>query len=62
VQSAIDYYGAYADEIDAALAENQEGFSRLKRLLPRIQEVILTDTDLAAVKLTDPLLGHLSPG
>jgi uncharacterized protein (DUF433 family) len=46
VQAALNYYAAYPAEIDFALEENRQGFDRLKRLLPRIQRVSLTDDDL----------------
>jgi uncharacterized protein (DUF433 family) len=47
VQAALDYAAAYPAEIEAALAENREGFERLKRLLPQIERISLTDADLA---------------
>jgi uncharacterized protein (DUF433 family) len=37
VQSALNYYAAYPDEIDLALAENDMGFDRLKSVLPGLQ-------------------------
>src|SRR5579884_2945404 len=48
VQAALDYAAAYPAEIEAALAENREGFERLKRLLPQIGRISLTDNDLDA--------------
>jgi hypothetical protein len=53
-RAALDYYAAYPEEIDAALAENDEGFERLKRLLPNIKRVTLSKEDLASVRLADP--------
>lgn len=50
VQAALDYAAAYPAEIEAALAENQEGFERLKRLLPQIGRTSLADDDLAGGK------------
>lgn len=50
VQAALDYAAAYPAEIEAALAENREGFERLKRLLPQIGRTSLTDDDLAGGK------------
>jgi len=52
VQAALTYYAAYPAEIDLALRENQQGFERLKRLIPQIERVTLTDDDLANVNLT----------
>jgi uncharacterized protein (DUF433 family) len=51
VQAALDYAAAYRTEIDIVLAENREGFERLKRLLPQVVRTSLTDEDLARVKL-----------
>jgi uncharacterized protein (DUF433 family) len=39
VEAALQYYAAYPDEIDAALAENDRGFDRLKEMLPQIQRI-----------------------
>jgi uncharacterized protein (DUF433 family) len=54
VRAALDYYGAYPQEIDIALHEVDEGLERLQRLLPQIEPVALTDDDLANVKLETP--------
>jgi uncharacterized protein (DUF433 family) len=51
VQAALDYAAAYPTEIEAALAENREGFERLKRLLPQIERTSLTEEDLARVSI-----------
>ena len=56
VQAALDYASAYPEEIVSALAENDEGYERLKRLLPNIQRYTVTDDDLAGVQLIEPIL------
>ncbi len=48
---AFDYAAVYPAEIEAELTENQQGFERLKRLLPQIERTSLTDAELACVKL-----------
>lgn len=50
VQASFDYAAAYPAEIESALAENREGFARLKRLLPQIGRTSLSDEDLSHVK------------
>lgn len=54
VQAALNYHAAYPAEIDSALAENSQGFDRLKRLLPQIERTSITDEDLAGVPLAMP--------
>ncbi len=49
VQATLDYAAAYPAEIESALAENREGFERLKRLLPQIERTSLTDNDLDSI-------------
>ena len=51
VEAAMHYYADYPAEIDLALAENREGFDRLKRLLPHIRRTDVTDEELASVVL-----------
>ena len=53
VQAAFDYAAAYPEEIDSALAENREGFERIKRLLPQIGRTSLTDSDLDGLSIED---------
>lgn len=55
VQDAFHYAEAYPDEIEEALAENDEGFDRLKRILPQIERISLTDEDLAQIQLAEPI-------
>jgi len=54
VQAALNYHAAYPAEIDSALAENRQGFDRLKRLLPQIERTSVTEEDLAGVPLAMP--------
>jgi hypothetical protein len=57
VQCALDYYAAYPEEIDAALAENDRNdYETLKRRRPRLQRYSVTDEDLASVQLDDSTL------
>jgi len=51
VQSALDYAVAYPEEINAALAENSDGFERLKRFFPQIERTSLTDDDLNGISV-----------
>ena len=37
VRSALNYYAAYPEEIDRALADNDRGFERLREMLPGIE-------------------------
>ncbi len=52
VQTALHYYAVYPAAIDLALAENRQGFDRLKRLLPQIERTSVTEADLAGVTLS----------
>ncbi len=54
VQAALNYRRVYPAEIDEALAENSQGFDRLKRLLPQIERTSITEEDLAGVPLATP--------
>ena len=45
VRDAFRYAETYSAEIDEALAENDEGFDRLKRILPQIERVSITDEE-----------------
>jgi uncharacterized protein (DUF433 family) len=46
VEAALHYYAAYSEEIDAALQENEQGFDRLREMLPGLQRVTITTPDV----------------
>lgn len=50
VQAAFAYAGTHPVEINSALAENDEGFARLKRILPNIERVTLPEDDVLPVR------------
>ncbi|HEV2474402.1 MAG TPA: hypothetical protein VGS41_17125 [Chthonomonadales bacterium] len=58
VQGAYDYAAAYPEELREALAENQEGYSRLQRLFPGICRTSISDEDLATVVLEEMPAGQ----
>jgi hypothetical protein len=43
VQAALNYAAAYPEEIEAALADNAQGYDVLKRALPRLEQIEITD-------------------
>ena len=47
VENAFQYYQAYPQEIDQALAENRVGYERLKQVFPQMERVtvVLEDTE-----------------
>ena len=52
-QCALDYYAAYPEEIDAALAENDSmNYEEMKRRYPwmKIGRTVVTDEDLARIE------------
>ena len=49
VEGAFQYYQAYPEEIDHALAENRVGFERLKQMFPQMQRITVSlDGDASA--------------
>ncbi len=45
VKAAFNYYSAYHEEIDQALADNDVGEERLKRMFPHLRVVTFANTD-----------------
>ncbi len=45
VQAALDYAVAYPEEIQQALQENADGYERLARMLPQIQNLTSAEDD-----------------
>lgn len=43
VQAALNYAAAYPEEIEAALTDNAQGYDALKRALPRLEQIEITD-------------------
>ncbi|MGO8671617.1 MAG: hypothetical protein ACLQVD_09670 [Capsulimonadaceae bacterium] len=54
VEAALNYYSSYPIEIDSALAENEQGYDQLRRLLSQAERRVFTDSDLAAVEFSIP--------
>lgn len=48
VAGALDYATTYPTEIDDAIAGSRQGFDMLKRLLPSIERIVVSDEPLAA--------------
>jgi len=49
VEGAFQYYQAYPEEIDLALAENRVGFERLKQMFPHMERITVSlDGDASA--------------
>jgi uncharacterized protein (DUF433 family) len=63
VQCALDYYAAYPEEIDAALAENDSmTYEEMKRRYPRLNIHLteITDEDIARIEEKYPSLKELA--
>lgn len=45
IQSAFNYYEVYKDEVDEAIEANRRPFEELKRLLPNIELVEISDEE-----------------